>query len=96
MICDTTNTDIIMINGSNEQDGILLNMKKKVKNIMIYYHHYTTQIKRSVPLTSVGWDLQLQKNKHEDDKIKIYARRIQKLEKQLGREITDFSNWGIE
>ena len=61
MICDTTNTDIIMINGSNEQDGILLNMKKKVKNIMIYYHHYTTQIKRSVPLTSVGWDLQLQK-----------------------------------
>ena len=61
MICDTTNTDIIMINGSNEQDGILLNMKKKVKNIMIYYHHYTTQIKRSVPLTSVGWDLPLQK-----------------------------------
>ena len=36
------------------------------------------------------------KNKDEDDKIKIYARRIQKLEKQLGREITDFSNWGIE
>jgi hypothetical protein len=32
---------------------------------------------------------------HEDDRLKMYARRIQKLEKQLGREITDFSNWGI-
>ena len=36
------------------------------------------------------------KNKHEDDKLVIYARRIQKLEKQLGRDVTDFSNWGIE
>jgi hypothetical protein len=35
------------------------------------------------------------KNKHEDDKLEIYARRIQKLEKQLGRAVTDFSNWGI-
>ena len=36
------------------------------------------------------------KNKHEDDKLVMYARRIQKLEKQLGRDVTDFSNWGIE
>ena len=36
------------------------------------------------------------KNKQEDDKLEMYARRIQKLEKQLGREVTDFSNWGIE
>ena len=36
------------------------------------------------------------KNKHEDDKLEIYARRIQKLEKQLGRDVTDFSNWGIQ
>jgi hypothetical protein len=35
------------------------------------------------------------KNKHEYDKIEMYALRIQKLEKQLGREITDFLNWGI-
>ena len=35
------------------------------------------------------------KNKDEDDKLEMYARRIQKLEKQLGREITDFSNLGI-
>ena len=36
------------------------------------------------------------KDKEEWDKIDLYARRIQKLEKQLGREITDFSNWGID
>ena len=35
------------------------------------------------------------KAKNEDDKIKMYARRIQKLEKQLGRAVTDFSNWEI-
>ena len=35
------------------------------------------------------------KVKNEDDKLEIYARRIQKLEKQLGRSVTDFSNWGI-
>ena len=37
------------------------------------------------------------KEKGELDKLEMYARRIQKLERQLGRrEITDFSNWGIE
>ena len=36
------------------------------------------------------------KVKNEDDKLEMYARRIQKLEKQLGRAVTDFSNWGIE
>ena len=32
------------------------------------------------------------KEKGEYDKLEMYARRIQKLEKQSGREITDFSN----
>ena len=36
------------------------------------------------------------KVKNEADKIEIFARRIQKLEKQLGRDVTDSSNWGIE
>ena len=35
------------------------------------------------------------KEKEEWDKIDLYARRIQKLERQLGRTITDFSNWGV-
>ena len=74
-----------MINGSNEQDGILLNMKKKVKNIMIYYHHYTTQIKRSVPLTSVGWDLPLQKINMKMIKIKIYARKNSEIRETIGK-----------
>ena len=36
------------------------------------------------------------KEKMELDKIEIYAKRIQHLEKDLGIEITDFSDWGIE
>ncbi|HET8858111.1 MAG TPA: hypothetical protein VFM28_11345 [Nitrososphaeraceae archaeon] len=36
------------------------------------------------------------KEKGEYDKLEMYARRIQKLERQLERDITDFSNWGIE
>jgi hypothetical protein len=36
------------------------------------------------------------KEKMEWDKIDLYARRIQNLEKELGIEITDFSDWGID
>jgi hypothetical protein len=36
------------------------------------------------------------KEKGEYDKLEMYARRIQKLERQLGRPITDFSNWKID
>ena len=33
----------------------------------------------------------------EWDKLEMYARRIQKLERQLGKEVlTDFSNWGVD
>jgi hypothetical protein len=35
------------------------------------------------------------KAKHEFDKKDLYAGRIQKLEKELGIEVTDFSDWGI-
>jgi hypothetical protein len=31
----------------------------------------------------------------EWDRIDLYAKRIQKLERELGIEITDFSDWGI-
>lgn len=36
------------------------------------------------------------KEKGEVDKIEMYAKRIQTLEEQLGIDVTDFSNWGIE
>ncbi len=36
------------------------------------------------------------KEKWELDKVEIYSKRIQHLEKDLGIEITDFSDWGIE
>jgi hypothetical protein len=35
------------------------------------------------------------KEKGEWDKLDMYARRIQKYERQLGRQVTDFSNWGV-
>ena len=36
------------------------------------------------------------KEKLEWEKIDLYAGRIQELEKELGIELTDFSNWGID
>jgi hypothetical protein len=36
------------------------------------------------------------KEKMELDKLEMYAKRIQYLEKDLGIEITDFSDWYIE
>ena len=36
------------------------------------------------------------KEKLEWDKIEMYAKRIKKLERELGIEVTDFSEWGIE
>jgi hypothetical protein len=36
------------------------------------------------------------KEKWEMDKLETYAKLIQQHEKDLGIEITDFSDWGIE
>ena len=36
------------------------------------------------------------KDKLEMDKIEVYARRINKWQRDLGIEETDFSDWGIE
>ena len=36
------------------------------------------------------------KEKMEWDKIEIYARRINKWQRDLGIQETDFSDWGIE
>jgi hypothetical protein len=33
------------------------------------------------------------KEKYEWDKLEMYAKRIRKLERELGIEVTDFSNW---
>jgi hypothetical protein len=34
--------------------------------------------------------------KLEWDKIEIYAKRIQNLQRELGIEVSDFSDWGVE
>lgn len=43
----------------------------------------------------LGWFV-IAKDHDEWDNIELYARRIQKLERELEIEITDFSEWGIE
>ncbi|HSF51404.1 MAG TPA: hypothetical protein VLA74_11640 [Nitrososphaeraceae archaeon] len=47
-------------------------------------------------LHKCGIGFVIAKEKIELDKIKIYAKRIQHLEKDLGIETTDFSDWEIE
>ena len=63
---------------------------------MPYYLQIIMKIKLGEQSRSAGSGSQSPKIKHEDDKLEIYAKRIQKLERQLGIEITDFSNCGID
>jgi hypothetical protein len=52
--------------------------------------YYTNQTYGALNKCWLGFTIA--KVKNEYDKIKIYVRRIQKLEKHLGRAVTDFSN----
>jgi hypothetical protein len=45
--------------------------------------------------TSVGVGFVIAKKKYEWGMIEIYAKLIKKLERELGIEVTDFSDWGI-
>lgn len=72
---------------------------KSIRKGIRYYEilsslYYTNQTYGALNKCWLGFVIA--KEKGEWDKLEMYARRIQKLEKQLGREITDFSNWGIE
>ena len=64
---------------------------KSMRKGTLYYENQT-----SGALNKCWLGFVIAKEKGEWDKLEMYARRIQKLERQLGREITDFSNWGIE
>ena len=55
--------------------------------------YYTNQTYGALNKSWLGFVIA--KEKEEWDKLDMYARRIQKLERQLGREVTDFSNWGL-
>ena len=83
-----------MISGSNKLDGILVNMEigKKYYDLSSsdYYENQTWGALNKCWLGFV-----IAKEKEEWDKLDMYARRIQKFERQLGREVTDFSNWGV-
>ena len=56
--------------------------------------YYTNQTYGALNKSWLGFVIA--KEKGEVDKLEMYAKRIQNLERQLGRQVTDFSNWGIE
>jgi len=60
---------------------------------MLKSGYYENQTYRALQKCWVGFVIA--KEKGEYDKLEIYAKRIRKLERELGKEITDFSNWGI-
>jgi hypothetical protein len=56
--------------------------------------YYTSQTWGALHKSWIGFVIA--KEKGELDRLEIYARRIMKLERELGIEITDFSDRGIE
>jgi hypothetical protein len=56
--------------------------------------YYKSQTWRALHKCWLGFVIA--KEKWEWDKIDLYARRIMRLERELGIEVTNFSNWGIE
>ena len=75
-------------------DPFFFEKKGKKYYDLLASDHYENQAFGALNKCWLGFTIA--KNKHEDDKLEIYAKRIQKLERQLGIEITDFSNWRIE
>jgi intergrase/recombinase len=81
---------------ANEQE-ILTNITRKVGNMEIAYYPLDIMKVRHMELfINPGVGFVIAKEKMEWDKIDLYAKRIQNLERELGIEITDFSDWGIE
>lgn len=66
----------------------------KYGDYMLPSVYYTSQTWGALHKCWVGFVIA--KDHDEWDNIELYARRIQKLERELEIEITDFSEWGIE
>ena len=73
----------------------LSNITRGVWNIeIIYYLLDILKVRPGELFINAGFVIA--KEKMEGDKIDLYAKRIQNLERELGIEVTDFSDWGIE
>jgi hypothetical protein len=63
---------------------------------IVYYLLDILKVRPGELFINPGVGFVIAKEKKEWDKIDLYAKRIQNLERELGIEITDFSDWGIE
>ncbi|HET9806177.1 MAG TPA: hypothetical protein VFP49_04640 [Nitrososphaeraceae archaeon] len=66
----------------------------KYGDYMLPSGYYVSQTYGALHKCWIGFVID--KEKWDWEKIDLYASRIQKLEKELGIEITDFSDWGID
>ena len=66
----------------------------KYDDYMLPSGYYVSQTWGALHKSWIGFVIA--KEKGELERLDVYARRIRKLERELGIEITDFSNWGIE
>lgn len=83
--------------GGHMAKDFLSNITRGVWNIEIVYYLldiFESQTWGALHKCWVGFVIA--KEKMEGDKIDLYAKRIQNLERELGIEVTDFSDWGIE
>jgi ferritin-like protein len=80
-----------------KEQKILTNILRKAGNMEIaYYHLDFTKVKLGGALHKCWIGFVIAKEKMEWDKIDLYAKRIQNIERELGIEVTNFSDWGIE
>ena len=66
---------------------------KKYQERILPSGFYEGQMRGALDKCWLGF--KIAKAKMEFDKIDLYAKRIQSIEKDLGKEITDFSDWGV-
>ena len=64
---------------------------RKYDNYLLPSGYYVSQTWGALYKSWIGFVIA--KEKYEWDKLEMYAKRIQKLERELGIEVTDFSNW---
>jgi hypothetical protein len=67
---------------------------RKYSDRMLPSGYFESQVWGALQKCWIGFVIA--KEKGEMDKIEIYARRINKWQRDLGIQETDFSDWGIE
>jgi hypothetical protein len=80
-------------NYKKRMSGAYYKRGRKYQERMLPSGFFEGQMRGALDKCWLGF--KIAKEKREWDKIDLYAKRIQNIEKDLGIEITDFSDWGI-